>query len=108
MDELLKRILSEIQDLKKNMATKQDLTGINETMTKEIETVNETMTKAFKTLNDKIDSLAAESQKDVIAMIGLIDKKLDKKLDQIETKIDILDHRVAAQDGEIKLLKLAK
>lgn len=41
-------------------------------------------------------------------MIGLMDKKLDKRLDQIETKIDILDHRVAAQDGEIKLLKLAK
>lgn len=98
--------------LKKFSGVEEQLSGID----KRLSNVESNMaTKA------DIEQIIGEQQKDIKAMLELTNKKLDAKSDEllhntaakdsaerIETKIDILTHRVLAQDGEIQLLKKAK
>ncbi|HEY3362149.1 MAG TPA: hypothetical protein VGK06_10110 [Methanosarcina sp.] len=54
-------------------------------------------------LDSKIDLLAQGSQEDVKSMIRLTDKKIDR----IDTKIDILNNHLLEHETDIQLLKKA-
>lgn len=49
--------------------------------------------------------LQAEANIEVLKKECQIEKKTDNCLERIENRIDILEHLVAAHEGEIKLLK---
>ncbi|MDF2873413.1 MAG: smc 1 [Sporomusa sp.] len=118
MENLMKQVLTTVLSLQNSITAiqdemtsmRQDLAGVKAKtdelpdLKSEFISVKTTMNSGFDGLAKKIDQLALEGQKDIIAMLALMDKKLERT----ETKIDIIDHRIAAQDGEIRLLKLAK
>lgn len=79
-EQLLKEILSDLKEIKETMVTKEYL-----------------------------DQVILEQQKDVVAMLQHIDKKLDKQNDQLEDKFDALNERLFSQETQIqRLKKLAK
>ncbi len=55
-------------------------------------------------LDSKVDLIAHGSQEDVKSLLRLTDKKVDR----IDTKIDILNHHLLEQEVDINLLKQAK
>jgi hypothetical protein len=55
-------------------------------------------------LDSKVDLLASGSQEDVKTLLRLTDKKIDR----IDTKIDILNRHILEQEVDISLLKHAK
>ncbi len=64
-------------------------------------------------LENKIDHLASDSQKDILAMLKLMDAKLDntaskEDIARIEDVLDVLAARSTRQEAEILNLKRAK
>lgn len=60
MEELLRQLLSEIGSIKENMATKDDITRIEQ----------------------KLDKLAEDQQEDVVAMLEIISNKVEEQTEE--------------------------
>lgn len=115
-------IKQDVTGLKQDMAgvkqevtgIKHDVTGLNRRMDgmqhEIVELKQEMVTKSDMAENTAI-LRALENRTDIISaeIEGLKHATVSKAaFDRVETKIDILSHRISAQDGEIRLLKLAK
>ena len=55
-------------------------------------------------IDEKIERIGNEQQKDVLKLLELNSKKIDR----LDAKFDILNHRVFEQEADIQLLKKAK
>ena len=69
----------------------------------DIEQVKKELKDDIAVLDSKVDLLAHGSQEDVKSMIRLTDKKIDR----IDTKIDILNNHLLEHETDIQLLKKA-
>lgn len=77
-----------VSSIEQNMVTKNELNKIRETM----------VTK------DDLNLAIAESQKDILAMLQHIEKKLDNQSDQLEAKFDVLNDRIFNQEAQLRHL----
>jgi len=69
----------------------------------DIEQAKKELKDDIAVLDSKVDLLAHGSQEDVKSMIRLTDKKIDR----IDTKIDILNNHLLEHETDIQLLKKA-
>lgn len=88
-EEFQKLVLEKLADV----ATKTD-----------IEQLKKELKNDIAVLDSKVDLLAQSSQEDIKSMLRLTDKKIDR----IDTKVDILNHHVLEQGTDIRLLKSVK
>ncbi|TCL70738.1 hypothetical protein EDC14_100955 [Hydrogenispora ethanolica] len=91
--EHLAKLDQEMADIKNNMATKDEL---NRAIA---DIKNNMVTK------DDLNRGIAESQKDIIAMLQHIEKKLDLQNEQMEDKFDALNDRLFSQETQLQRLK---
>jgi DNA anti-recombination protein RmuC len=88
VEEILKQILSEIKDLKSGQ----------EQLREETSTIN----GKLDTLESKIDQLASDSQKDIVSILELQNKKLDDIREDIHSIIEVTG------EHEIKIRNLSR
>jgi DNA anti-recombination protein RmuC len=106
VDETLKQILTEMESMRQGLTeTKQslesELQSMKQGLTETKQSLEFEMRSGFDKLDKKIDELAYAGQDDVKAMINLIDRKLD---DRIETKLDRILATQIIQGESINLL----
>lgn len=91
----------EIAGMKQNMSgIEQDIAGIKQDMVTKSDMAENTA--ILRALENRTDIISAEID-------GLKLETVSKAaFERMETKIDILSHRISAQDGEIRLLNLAR
>jgi hypothetical protein len=52
-----------------------------------------------------LNQAITESQKDILAMLQHVEKKLDNHAEQMEAKFEVLNNRLFNQETELRLLK---
>ncbi|MCL6590345.1 MAG: hypothetical protein K6U80_10365 [Firmicutes bacterium] len=78
-----------IFSMEQNMATKQELRDIRETMA----------------TKQDLNRAIAENQKDILAMLQHIEKKIDMHNEQWEDKFEVLNHRLFEQETQLCRIK---
>ncbi len=100
IDQRLTSVEEKISSVEHNMATKDELNRVHETMTGKLVQIQENMVT-----RDDLNRAIAESQKDILAMLQHVEKKLDNHTEQMEAKFEVLNDRLFNQEAQLRLLK---